>query len=205
MPSTFAYKSFIEKGVPPEKLVKIPYGVDLNLFRPFPKEDDIFRVIYVGALTLRKGVQYLLESVASLKHTKIELWLIGSLSPEVRPIMTKYNGIYQYFGVIPRSELAKYYSQASVFVIASVEEGLALVQAQAMACGIPVIATVNTGAEDLFTDGMEGFIVPIRNPKAISEKLLYLYENPDICAEMGQAALKTRSKYWRVENLWRTG
>ena len=65
-----------------------------------------------------------------------------------------------------------------------------MVQAQAMACGLPVIATTNTGAEDLFTDGVEGFIVPIRDPSAIREKLLYLYENPIIRDRMGQAALE---------------
>ena len=92
--------------------------------------------------------------------------------------------------VIPRTKLYRYYSQGSVFVIASLEEGLALVQAQAMACGLPVIATTNTGAEDLFTDGVEGFIVPIRDPEAIREKVIYLYEHPEVRQEMAQAALQ---------------
>jgi starch synthase len=74
-------------------------------------------------------------------------------------------------------------------VLPSIEEGLALVQAQAMACGVPVIATENTGAADLFTDGMEGFIVPIRDAGAIREKLLTLYENPTMREQMGEAAL----------------
>jgi glycosyltransferase involved in cell wall biosynthesis len=64
-----------------------------------------------------------------------------------------------------------------------------LVQAQAMACGLPVIATTNTGAEDLFTDGVEGFIVPIRNAEALREKLLYLYDHPDVRDGMADAAL----------------
>ena len=71
----------------------------------------------------------------------------------------------------------------------SIEEGLALVQGQAMACGLPVIATTNTGAEDLFTDGVEGFIVPIRDPEAIREKLLRLYHDPELREEMSRAAL----------------
>jgi glycosyltransferase involved in cell wall biosynthesis len=200
VPSTFTYRSFIEKGVPPAKLAKIPYGVDLRLFRQFPKEDGIFRVIFVGALSLQKGIPYLLEAVAPLALPKFEVWLIGSSSPEVRPFLTKYEGRYRYFGVMQRSELAKYYSQASVFVISSVQEGFGLVQAQAMACELPVIASTNTGAEDLFTEGIEGFIVPIRNPEAIREKVLYLYEHPEIRVEMGRAALK------RVQSLcgWET-
>ena len=190
VPSSFVYRSFVQKGVPETKLLKIPYGVDLSLFRPVPKEDDVFRVVYVGALSLQKGIPDLLEAVCSLRLPRFEVWLIGSLLPEVGPFLRKWEGRYRYLGVIPRKELYRYYSQGSVFVIASVQEGMALVQAQAMACGLPVIATKNTGAEDLFTDGVEGFIVPIRNPEAIREKVLYLYEHPEIREEMAQAALR---------------
>lgn len=190
VPSAFAYRSFVEKQVSEAKLVKIPYGVDLNLFRPLAKEDDVFRVIYVGAMSLQKGLPYLLEAIAGLTLPKFEVWLIGGLHPEVKPFLARYEGRYRYFGIVPRADLHKYYSQASVFVICSIQEGLALVQAQAMACGLPVIATRNTGAEDLFTDGVEGFIVPIRDPGAIREKVLYLYEHPEVREEMGRAALR---------------
>ena len=80
-------------------------------------------------------------------------------------------------------------------VLASVEEGLAQVQAQAMACGVPVIATTNTGAEDLFADGVEGFIVPIRSPEAIREKIEWMMDNPALRDQMANAALE------RVKNL----
>jgi glycosyltransferase involved in cell wall biosynthesis len=75
-------------------------------------------------------------------------------------------------------------------VLASVEEGLALVQAQAMACGLPVIATTNTGAEDLFTDGVEGFIIPIRSPEAIREKIEWMIDNRERRDKMSAAALE---------------
>lgn len=190
VPSTFAYRSFIQKGTPQSKLRKIPYGVDLRCFRPVRKEDGIFRVIYVGALSLRKGIPYLLKAIDPLRHlTNFEVWLIGPVLPEVRPLLAKHEGSFRYLGVIPRVQLFRYYSQGTVLVLASIEEGLALVQAQAMACGLPVIATTNTGAEDLFTDGVEGFIVPIRNPDAIREKILFLYEHPAVRDEMAQTAL----------------
>jgi glycosyltransferase involved in cell wall biosynthesis len=92
--------------------------------------------------------------------------------------------------VLPRAELYRYYSQGSVFVIGSIEEGLALVQAQAMACGIPISATTNTGGEDLFSDGVEGFIVPIRDANAIAEKIAQLLRFPNDLEMMGQAARK---------------
>jgi glycosyltransferase involved in cell wall biosynthesis len=176
-------------GVPETKLRKVSYGVDLNLFRSARKRDETFRVLYVGALSLRKGIPHLLEALAGLDLPNFELCLIGSVPSEIRPLLAKYENEFRYLGVIPRADLYKYYSQSSVLVIPSVEEGLALVQAQAMACGLPIIATINTGAEDLFTDGAEGFIVPIRNPEAIREKVLYLYENPDLRDRMAAAAL----------------
>jgi glycosyltransferase involved in cell wall biosynthesis len=71
----------------------------------------------------------------------------------------------------------------------SLEEGFAMVQFQAMACGLPLICTTNTGGEDLITkDGEEGYVVPIRDVEALKEKILYLYENQDIAKEMGQKA-----------------
>jgi len=81
-------------------------------------------------------------------------------------------------------------SASDVMVLPSVEEGLALVQAQAMACGCPVIASENTGASDLFTDGREGFIVPIRHPTAISQRLQLLADSPDLRLRMREAALE---------------
>lgn len=189
VPSTFTRRSFIEKGVPPRKLRQVPYGVQLDMFRPVPKTDNVFRVVYVGAMSIRKGLGYLLEAVAGLSLPRFELLLIGSRLPESDTLFRKYAGRFRHVGVIARSELYRYYSQGSVFVLPSIEEGLALVQAQAMACGLPVIATTNTGGEDLFTDEVEGFIVPVRDPVSIREKILYLYENPAVRDEMARAAL----------------
>ncbi len=72
---------------------------------------------------------------------------------------------------MPQGEVAELMSRSHVLVLPSVEEGMALVMAQAMACGCPVIATEATGAEDLFTDGVEGFIVPDRDAAALALRM----------------------------------
>lgn len=190
VPAEFARRTFVESGVPETKLRKNPFGVDLRLFRPAPKTDATFRVVYVGALSLRKGIPYLLEALAGLRLPGFELWLIGPWFGEARGFLSRYEGGFRYLGRIPRSELYRYYSQGSVFVMASIEEGLATVQAQAMACGLPVVATTNTGAQELFTDGVEGFIVPIRDPEAIRERVLTLYNDPALRDEMSRAAIR---------------
>lgn len=200
VPSTFAHRSFVTKGISDKKLRKVPYGIDLQTFHPVPKKDGVFRIMYVGALSLQKGVQYFLQAVSKLRIPGLEVWLIGGLLPEVKPLLDRYKDRIRYFGVLSRTQLFEYYSQGSVFVMPSVQDGFGLVQAQAMACGLPVIATTNSGAEDLFTDGKEGFIVPIRNADAIYEKIMYLFENPRERDEMGRLALS------RVQQLggWRT-
>jgi glycosyltransferase involved in cell wall biosynthesis len=190
VPSELAYRTFLEHGVSASKLRKNPFGADPGLFRPVPKQDDIFRVVYVGTLSIRKGIPYLLEALAGLRLPKFELWLIGTPLAETRPFLARYEGGFSHLGVIPHTELYRYYSQGSVFVMASIEEGLAMVQAQAMACGLPVVATTNTGAEDLFTDGVEGFIVPIRDPEAIRERVLMLYRDRELRDQMARAAIE---------------
>lgn len=190
VPSHFARRTFVEKGVPAEKVYVCPYGVDLSLFRPFPKEDHKFRILFVGAFSIRKGIGYLFEAVRPLVQAgQVELWLIGGPSPEAKEILARNQDLFINIGFHPRKELAQLYSQGSVMVLPSVEEGLALVQAQAMACGVPVIATPNAGAEDLFTDGAEGFIVPVRDALAIREKIDWLLAHPTEREEMGAAAL----------------
>ena len=93
-------------------------------------------------------------------------------------------------GHVPQRRLKEIMSVSHVMVLPSVEEGLACVQAQAMACGCPVIASQNTGAQDLFTDNREGFIVPVGDSSAIAERLQALADDPGLRLRMSEAALE---------------
>lgn len=188
IPSAFVEKTFLAKGVPKAKLLRNGFGVDLSQFRQLPRRDQVYRVLFAGRLDLRKGVHYLLQAFSELRLPNAELWLLGNKLPEIEPFFSRYAGSFIYHGHIPQWKLHEYYSQCSVFAIASIEEGMAVVQLQAMACGLPLICTTNTGGEDVITDGREGFVVPIRDVEALKEKIMFLYENQDICREMGQAA-----------------
>jgi glycosyltransferase involved in cell wall biosynthesis len=191
VPSLFVKRTFIEYGIPDDKLIHVPYGTSLTEFYPVKKEDNTFRVIHCGAITLRKGVQYLLQAFYELHLPDAELWLVGSVDPEVEPFLKKYKSSKIIFkGKQPQSQLRWFYSQCSVFCIASIEEGLAMVQPQAMACGLPIIHTTNSGGDDIVRDGIDGFCIPIRDVRSIQEKILFFYENPDKLAEMGANALK---------------
>ncbi|MGA9459283.1 MAG: glycosyltransferase family 4 protein [Desulfobaccales bacterium] len=188
IPSLYVKETFLQRGVPAAKLLHVPYGVDLSNFYPVPKVDKTFRVIHCGNLSLRKGVHYLLQAFSELKLPGAELWLIGKVTDEISPFLKQYASpavILQ--GTFPERELHKYFSQGSVFCLASIEEGLAMVQPMAMACGLPLIITTNTGGADLVREGREGFILPIRDVAALNEKILYCYENPEEARCMGEA------------------
>jgi glycosyltransferase involved in cell wall biosynthesis len=189
VPSRFAKRSFVDQGVAAEKVFVCPYGVDLSMFSPRPKEDDRFRVLFVGAFSIRKGIGDLFEAVRPLvRRDQGELWLVGSRTPDGVELLRRNADIVIDKGVQPRAALAWFYSQASVVVLPSVEDGFGLVLAQAMACGVPVIASANTGGEDLFTDGVEGFVVPARAPDVLRERLQWMLDNPVRRREMGAAA-----------------
>lgn len=196
IPSTFVRRTFLKYGIPESKLIQVPFGVDLTSFSPIGKADGIFRVIHCGQLSIRKGVHYLLRAFHELKLPNSELWLIGSLTEEIRPFLNRFaSQNIRLMGSFPQNQLSKYYSQGSVFCLASIEEGLAMVQPQAMACGLPVICTTNTGGEDIVTPGREGFIVPIRSVEALKERIQQLYEDPGLTQRMGEAARQRALKY----------
>jgi glycosyltransferase involved in cell wall biosynthesis len=189
VPSSFVRRTFLARGVPAEKLHLTPYGVDLSRFAPRPREDSVFRVLFVGSASVRKGIGYLLEAARPLVlASRLELWLVGAISTDARAIIARHGDIVTHRGFVAPGELAATYAQGSVLALPSIEEGLARVQVQAMACGLPVIATPNTGAEDVLTDGQEGFIVPIRDSRAIRERLEWLLEHPAERRTMGEAA-----------------
>jgi len=187
--SSFAERTFIARGISAQKLVKLPLGVDLNMFHPVPKEDNVFRVLYAGTISLRKGSLYLLAALQDLRLNNFEFMFNGHVSDEIKNLILPYANCIRSVGTRPFDQLYKLYSQASVFVLPTIEDGFAKVITEAMACGVPVIATTNCGAEDVLTDGKEGFIVPIRDPEAIREKIEFLYENPDFRDQMAAAAL----------------
>jgi glycosyltransferase involved in cell wall biosynthesis len=193
VPSSVAARSFVELGVPAAKLHVIPYGVRLEAFQPAPQppSDTEFNLLFAGAVGLRKGVPYLLEAFAALRHPRKRLRLVGSIQPDIKPILARLPQQHvEFLGSLPQAELAALMARSHALVLPSIEEGLALVQAQAMACGCPVIASTHTGAEDLFTDGVEGFIVPIRNPAALADRMQRLADDPALQRSMRERSLE---------------
>ena len=178
-------------GIPPEKVHVIPYGVRLDRFtRTQPPPRDSFEALFAGQVSVRKGIPYLLQAFARLKHPKKHLTVVGAIQDDIRNLLaTLPTENVVFTGSLPQAQLAEKMSASHLLVLPSVEEGLALVQGQAMACGCPVLATTATGAEDLFTDGREGYIVPDRNVDALSERMQQIADDPALQQRLSEAAL----------------
>jgi glycosyltransferase involved in cell wall biosynthesis len=186
--SSFVRDSFVSEGINGKEIVVIPYGSDTSMFSPpaIRESDGVFRAMFAGMLIQRKGISYLLRAYKAFHGPKTELMVVGRFVGDARPF-DPYRSLIKYLGNLPHPELARAYRRADVFVFPTLLEGMPLVVLEAMASGLPVITTRN-GPGDLVRDGIDGFLVPIRDPQAIAEKLEYLRLNPEIRAEMGRSA-----------------
>lgn len=187
--SSFSRRTFLEAGIAEERLIQLPLGVDPQIFHPGPPHAGPFRVLYVGRVELLKGVQYLLQAFSELRLTGAELWLAGPVLPEIGPILMRYESQQvRIVGEVPHAELPAYYRGADVLVFPSVNDAFGLVILEAMASGLPVIATEHSGGPDVIEDKVHGFVVPIRDVEALKERIAWLYANREEAREMGRRA-----------------
>jgi glycosyltransferase involved in cell wall biosynthesis len=188
--SEFVKRGIIDCGGAAEKCQILPYGVDWHFSDPeYIIHDQPLRVLTVGGVGLRKGSPYVLAAAQKLQKLAV-FRMVGSLGvqAEVKPVLASY---LELIGSIPRSEIIDHYAWADVFLLPSICEGSATVIYEALAAGIPVICTENAGS--VIRDGIEGFIVPIRDHEAIADKLELLAKTPELRYEMSKNA-KLRAK-----------
>lgn len=171
----------------------IPHGTELPKEIP-PKPDDKFRVIHLGACGFDKGQIYLLQAWKKLNLKDAEL-LIAGYGTESWDVFIKSNKIENAYALGKLDDLKYFYSSGSIYVQPSVTEGWGLPVGEAMAYGKPVIVTEGTGAKDMVTENYNGFVVPIRSPDAIAEKIQYFYDNPNEIRRMGRNARTTAINY----------
>lgn len=186
--SSFVRDSFLSLGFDPGKLAVTPYGVDTERFAPpaTPRRSATFRVLFVGQIGQRKGMSYLLEAYRLFRRPDSELHIVGSYVPG-HEVYRGYADLYRHTPHVPQAALPALLHEADVFVFPSLVEGMPLVVLEAMASGLPVIATPN-GPGDIVRDGIDGFLVPIRDPQAIAARLEQLYADPALRESMGRQA-----------------
>lgn len=180
-------RSFLEAGFSPEQLVSVPLWSDTTLFYPPPapavKDSPELRVLFVGALSIRKGIPYLLKAMR-LCGSGVKLTLLGAIMPEIEFFLAEAEGTFTYVPPTTKAGVRQYYWQSDVLVLPSLADTFGWVAMEAMTCGLPIIVSENCGVP--VPD--ENWRVPVMNAEAIAEKLLVLRDNRDYCSTLGQMA-----------------
>lgn len=174
-------------GVPAGRIVLLPYGADPERFPPAAiGARRGFRVLFAGHIGLRKGVAYLLEAWSHLQLPASELLLVGDDDAHGRAILARYAGLYRRVSWMHHARMPELFAACEIFVLPSLVEGSPLVVYEAMAAGVPVIATESARA--ILRDGIDGIVVPERDPRALSEAISFLHRNPEARCAMGASA-----------------
>lgn len=156
------------------------------------------RILFAGSMSQRKGLADLFAAMKWLGRTDVELVVMGPLLAT----MEFYRGQYRFFQYEPpraHDEVLALMQTCDIFVLPSIVEGRALVQQEALSCGLPLIATPNAGGEDLIDEGQTGFLVPIRSPKMIAEKIDWFADHRQELPAMREHAQHKAAQYsWNL-------
>ena len=194
--SSFSAQTFVNAGYPAERLRVSPFGVDTRLFRPDrmqERSDGVFRVLFVGQLSQRKGLSYLLDAYELIRGSHTRLTVVGN--PTVGWDLFKARcPTLEHRYHVPQTRLPDVYRSADVLVLPSLAEGMPLVVLEAMASGLPVIVTP-TGADEVVRHDLDGLIVPIRDVEAIATGLECLAANTRLRQDMGRHAAERASQF----------
>lgn len=200
VPSSFARDRFIEEGFPFERLMTIPLGVDVKTFRPESKIIEArcrrilsgapLRILNVGTFSFRKGVQDFAEIIRNLRKDNCCFRFVGPIAPEAQSLVSEIRRFVTFVPKQPQNRLTDYYSWGDLFLFPTIEDGYAVVLAQASAAGLPILTTPNGAGRDLIRDGETGWILPIRAPETFVERLRWCNTHRGELAEM----------VWRIYN-----
>ena len=188
-PSQFVLESLPERARREKTCVVAEFGTPEFSAPPRvpPKPGSKLRVLFAGSMSQRKGLGDLFAAMKLLRRTDVELVVMGSLQAPMSFYRSEY-AAFIYEPTRPHGEVLKLMASCDVLCLPSIVEGRALVQQEAMACGLPVVATLNAGASDLVVDGVSGFLVPIRSPAVLAEKLSWMADHREETRTMGLTA-----------------
>ena len=200
VPSKFVENTFIENKVFKSKVINFgSYTDSFFSIENFKKSDEEFNVLFVGQLSVRKGLHYLIEGFKKFKHPNKKLHIIG---PETNDkfffrdlIKTNNNDNIFVHGTKNSKQLNEFFNNSHVFVLPSLEEGLATVTLQASSSGCPLIVSKNTGAMEFVNTNKCGYVIPIRDSQMIADKLTSLVDDKNLLNEFSNNALKFSKNY----------
>ena len=154
------------------------------------------KVLFVGSMTQRKGLADLFSAMKLLNRPDVELIVLGAPLLPLEFYQREYPD-FVYEPVRPNSEVRQLMLECDVLVLPSIVEGRAMVQMEALSCGLPIIVTPNAGAEDLVEEQRTGFLVPIRAPEKLAETIGWIADHKEWVDEVRPAVLeRARRSGW---------
>lgn len=194
--SSFVKKSLEYSGVKSEQIYICPYGVDTSKFYrkalKIRTESEPIRFVFVGGTKQLKGLSYMLQAFQKVDHTKATFTIIGA-DNLYEKLKEKYAKDVNFAGMILHDKMPEVLQDYDVMVFPSLGEGFSLSMVEAMACGLPVISSTNTGANDFIENSKNGFIVPIQDTDALVDKMQWFIKHHEEIPRMGKNAIKTAS------------
>ncbi|GHT53488.1 hypothetical protein FACS189446_1020 [Bacteroidia bacterium] len=191
---------FVKESLPEwarnKPVIQVPFGTpgEMNTGLKYVSEEKPLRLLFVGSMGQRKGLGDLFNAIKIVNTKNIELVVLGSLLAPIE-FYKKQLTNFTYEPVRPHNQVLELMRTCDIFCLPSIAEGRALVMQEAMSQGLPIIITPNTGGEDLVVENETGFLVPIRSPFAIAEKINWFLENRKQIAAMGEKAKQHTSYY----------
>ena len=196
--SSFAKRTFLKRGYEENKIQLQMLGTDVGQFRPSRAiiEDRLRRIksgqplefLCTGTVCLRKGILDFIE-IAKVLRGRIRFRWVGNIAADARGLVRNSSVIIEFVPRQNEENLPEFYNRADGYLFPTIEDGFAVVLAQARAACLPILASENCAAPDLVQDGNNGWSLPIRQPERFIEKLLLLDGERETMARM-------------VENLW---
>jgi glycosyltransferase involved in cell wall biosynthesis len=189
VPSEFVRATLMESGDLRASIDVLPYGGPAPSATPraASTSNEKLRLLFVGHLRQRKGLSYLFDAMRALDRVA-SLTLIGP-KPVDCAVLSEALARHRWLGAVPYERVLEEMRGHDVLVLPSLIEGFALVILEAMAQGLPVITTPNSGASAVIEDGMDGYIVPIRDSEAIVDRATRLADRAEL-SQMSAAALR---------------
>jgi glycosyltransferase involved in cell wall biosynthesis len=161
--------------------------------RPAPLNRRV-RFLFAGSMSQRKGLADVFAAFARLNRSDIELVVMGSLLMPMA-FYRRHGGAFTYEPTRPHAQVLALMDSCDVLLLPSLVEGRALVQQEAMSRGLPIVVTRNAGGEDLVEEGRTGFLVPIRSPDALADRIAWLADHREELPAMSDAARRMAARF----------
>lgn len=188
--STFARRSLEYSGVPRDSVALCPYGSHFSLADRIGAVHRRMRFVFCGRVSPSKGAHRLFQAFDGIDPETFDLMVVGDYDDN-RDFYENYSDRFSFKGGVTREEVRKFYLSSDVFIHPSLTEGMSLACLEALACGLPLLATTNAGANDFIEEGVNGFVVPPSDPETLRDRIQWCIDHPDQVLAMKKNALES--------------